>query len=577
MGVINRHTVDSACDSLEVTAQSRLADENSRLVFPRRAHFRWWLLPAFALWILFIFWSVHLNRDQIWFSNLDQDSILLIDSLRRNADRQPSYLEQPGIGVYPLYGSMLQLFAKAGVTHVKDFRDLEKMPDPLPAVADIFYSGRAISLIVVSLLCLAVGVLSALLAGRATAGVLAFILALSSSGILLQSLLVRTEMTAVLFLSLAAIAAALSRRSATHLLAGACVWGAGALCAAAILTKVLVIPAVPFVWLLAAFGGPSWKPLPKDGEHPVMGQLLGLATVLILMILAMEVGPHFLWSFHWPWTCRLIGWGVGLLSLAAFPYWRCLDTRPKCGIFKTALFLAGLFAGVLLVMKAGHVETQGQDVLIWVGKMLVGDKSLQPYLGVVQRAGYVGVVTTLIVQVGGHYVLHTLYLPLVFTAFYFGGRRIPVVFVGVILSGVAIAGVCCARSAAPNYYIFSDIAFIMLSAVLIERSLRRGHKSVAIFLVVMLAVSALMQWAFIARYYPSYNKVLRDRVDYVYCGIYPSREFSNLILSLYGGDKTRIAVKVLEDPRVNGMDRGIDLKGKPNIRKYLQGEALPQL
>jgi len=574
---MNLHSIDLACALPEKAENPQVAVERSLPVSPQQTCIRWWLLSAFALWIVFILFSMRLNSDQIWFSNLDQDSILLIDSLRRNSDRQSSYLEQPGIGVYPLYGSMLQLFSKVGITQVKNFRDLEKMSDPLTAVAEIFYAGRSISLIVVSLLCLAVGVLAALLARKATVGVLTFMLSLSSSGILLQSLLVRTELSAMLYLSLAAIAAALSRRSTSPLLAGFWVWGSGVLCAAAILTKVLVMPAVPFVWLLAVCGDPSWKPLPIDGKHPVVRKLFAPVTLFVMMTLAMEVGPYYLWSFRWPWACRIAGLGVALLSLASFPYWMRLDSRPKTGVFKAAMYFAGLFAGVLLIMKAGRVEMQGQDVLIWLGKMLVGDQSIQPYLAVVKQAGYVGVLTTLIVKVGGHYLLHTLYLPIVLLAFLLSDRRIPLVFVGAILSGIAMAGVCCARYAAPNYYIFSDIALSIFSAAVIERFLRRGRTRITIVLVVMLIANVFVQWGFTARFYPAYNDIMRDRVDYVYCGFYPSPEYSNLMLSVYGRDKAKIVTRILKDPRINGLNQGIDLKLKPNIRKYLEGEALPQL
>jgi hypothetical protein len=535
---------------------------------PALARARLWLLPAILFWLAFCAFSVRLNRHQIWFSNLDQDSIMVIDSLRWRDGRQTTYADHPGCGVYPVYGTVLGGLSAAGRHNAGQFSELERVADPLPAVAETFYEARMASLIVATLLCLAVGALGGLFAGSGTAGLLAFILTLSSCGVLLQSLIVRTELTAMLYLTAGALAAVLASRTKGLCSRSILTWVAGALSAAAVLTKMSVLVLAPFVWLLSAVSERASSCAPQQRWK----SLVWLLAVLLLTAMPLMAAPRVLASFYWPMPYLAAGWGVALAAALLFPWWRKLDHPAKTGILWTTIFCAGFLAGLILVFKTAHIETIGNQILndmmaVFMGKR-VGDVSMVT----AREAGGLGVIKTWAVAYGGHYLRQTPLLAAFILAFAVGARRLPLFVAGALLSAAVIAGVMSARWFGEHYLVHSDVPLAVAAGAVLWRVLREGRPRYALAVGLLLCANAAIQWAYTKEAYATYNQYWRDRIDYVHSGIPKSPDYAGLVAQHYGADNETIMRHVLADPRLNGANRGIPLAERPNIKKYLDGK-----
>src|SRR5262249_50441168 len=155
---------------------------------------------AVAGMLAFTATSVQLNRKEIWFSNRDQDLVLLINALRINDGLPPTYFDHPAQGVYILYAGLFRGFNKLGLSPVARFSDLAAHADPISLLPGLFYSGRGLS-ILVALLCVSTAAASMYVyTRRLEYAALGSAFLLASPGLLFQSLVIRSELTSVLFL-----------------------------------------------------------------------------------------------------------------------------------------------------------------------------------------------------------------------------------------------------------------------------------------------------------------------------------------------------------------------------------------
>jgi hypothetical protein len=88
-------------------------------------------------------------------------------------------------------------------------------------------------------------------------------------------------------------------------------------------------------------------------------------------------------------------------------------------------------------------------------------------------------------------------------------------------------------------------------------------------LCLAVALSALSQWRFISTWYSSFNPGYRNRVDLVARCFYANDGFHRRLLARYGSDMA-IAMRIIEDDRLNGRREGIDLRRVPNVRRGLR-------
>jgi len=298
--------------------------------------------------IAFTVTSVYLNQKEIWFSNLDQDSVLLINALRINDGRAPTYFDHPAQGVYILYGGMFRLFNKIGLSPIGKFSDLEKHQDPIRLVPTIFYSGRRMS-ILISILCVLIASASIYVYTRSWeyAGLGSAFLS-ASPGLLLQSLLVRSELTSVLFLCLAVFLLTLALRYPHRL---SLFFSIGIMFALAYVTKIQVLPFGAFILLLIAVAI-SGKVRSEDGSLKSIRFLFSVIGLALLCVLGFAV----MRSFHALYLAHVVY--HFLQTMGAFP-----DTLVSIGILLSPFVAVGTY----LFLRDKRRFSRSADVTLGFG------------------------------------------------------------------------------------------------------------------------------------------------------------------------------------------------------------------
>lgn len=205
--------------------------------------------------ILFTTLSIHRNKSEVWFSNPDQDGSILIDVLRINSGKSPSYLDHPSHGTFIIYGNILKFLEWIRLIPVSRFEQLEKSEDPLMLLPDIFYKARGISIFLCVLCALVFGGIFFVLTRRMIFFVLGAFLLLSSGGLFLQSLIIRSELSSVLFILLAILFIAIEYKSNKVGLNYIYTFISGLFLGFAVLSKVQAIPTLLFliIYMFCAF------------------------------------------------------------------------------------------------------------------------------------------------------------------------------------------------------------------------------------------------------------------------------------------------------------------------------------
>ena len=203
--------------------------------------------------VLFVYQSVQLNKNEIWFSNMDQDSFLLIESMRINSENQPIFLNHPALGVHYLYGKFLKLFEIFNIIPVSEFNRLSKSNDPLLFLPDVFYKGRTISIIISISCALIFGFIFYVLTQKLLFFTLSTILFLFSGGLFFQSLLVRSELTSVFFVLISLFLLVLFWKTSNLFLSSIIVIISGVFFGFAALSKIQVLPIFVFIITLLLY------------------------------------------------------------------------------------------------------------------------------------------------------------------------------------------------------------------------------------------------------------------------------------------------------------------------------------
>ena len=256
--------------------------------------------PAVIGLLAFIATSIHLNQKEIWFSNLDQDSVLLLNALRINDGRPPTYFDHPSQGVYILYGGLFRVLNIVGLNPIGKFSDLEKHQDPIRLVPGLFYSGRGMS-ILISSLCVLMAVASIYVYTRrweyAALGS-AFLWA--SPGLLLQSLVIRSELTSVLFVCGSIFFLTLALRYPNRLLF---FFLTGMTFGLAYITKIQVLPFAAWILFLAAL---ALRQQVAGEDRFRLRKMAGFLLTLTVLGLICVLGLSIIRSFQLLLVCHSI-------------------------------------------------------------------------------------------------------------------------------------------------------------------------------------------------------------------------------------------------------------------------------
>jgi 4-amino-4-deoxy-L-arabinose transferase-like glycosyltransferase len=566
------------------------------------------LFAVLIVWALcFAYCSTRLNKSDIWFSNLDQDSPILIDALRLNSGKEPYYLEHPGLGAFYLYAKMQLAFSHAGLLPISNFAKLAHSSDPLMFLPEIFYKGRTMSI----LLCIATGVLFGLgfyvLSRSLAAGVLASCLFLGSGGVLFQSLVVRTELSSTFFAVVAFVFLCLYERKISR----PCDWIvltlAGVALGISILTKIQAIPLLAF-----AFVAVGWlatrHPERRTSRGGLLSRLLFGAIPLCCWLLWIYFKSCFSGDAPAPALgAILVLIGATSLSLLAPRY---LSPKAEAAAESLLLFVLGIVIAVPLVFALSSIDAASTRAKLLE---MVFALRLPDYRTSLSQGFVSDVVGRQLVRFLSYYSLRSPQLPAFALVMVFAQRKARTAAIAVLSAGLLMCVVSSLRYYSLPYLIFSDFLFdaaLMVAivgsellgskpwgafgsdarrtmreegAVLTRARLkawstpedgRRFHRRQLVRSLIVVALPIVLggfNLAYVRTSYAEYNSVLRDRIDLVPYGVATSSEYHTMLVSRYGSTGN-VLVRLFGDPVLNGTKDGIDLGSKMNIgHSYVVG------
>jgi len=162
---------------------------------------------------IFVYNNHSLHEKDPWYHTIDQDMFISVEAMALNSGLSPKHSVHPGVGTKLLYSYFLSLMKKMGITPVSAITDLEESSDPLTYWPWIIGSGRTFSLVAAIMLCTIIGGIAWQLTGSMLFFPLGFFMGTVSYGTMYQSLIIRTELVAVISGSLAFLFMLLSLRA----------------------------------------------------------------------------------------------------------------------------------------------------------------------------------------------------------------------------------------------------------------------------------------------------------------------------------------------------------------------------
>lgn len=534
--------------------------------------------------VFFSFGSKTLNRDQIWFTNMDQDSTLLIDSLRVNANREPLFIEHPSLSVYLLYGNGLRLLKILGQTKVANFDELFALEDPLVELPNLFENMRTLSLVFLILTALIVGFSFYLASGNIFASAAATSILLGTGGFLLQSLMVRTEGTSILFVALSILMlAGLIHTRINFLASTTLLIFAGVFLELGVFSKVVVLPLLApallflcwwcmtqtnqrpeketpagqkiFVWLLGGailagigyyFGTWVGREALLETKLPII--IVSLACLWVVQGCTLAWGKKLFFWIHPPLT-----FFYGVLVAGPFIYFYChMETLYAKKYVANVVYSTGM------ARNSGYTTTLNHGASALMRELaLFGQYSFF-------RTGIL-LATLLAIALSSR-----------------PGRLAGLLF---MTCGIGMCLVMSLRYYGLHYLIYPDFFFslaLMSAATSPDRTygvVKRCFASPRLFigiLIGLILIFSYLNFQVIKNDYPQYNPIFRDRIGYVVNGVSAAPEYMTRMLEKYG-TSAAILRRVLSDPRLNGEEQGIDLLTRPQVRGDLEREGILDL
>lgn len=563
------------------------------------------LLALLVVWVLcFAYCSSRLNKNEIWFSNLDQDSAILFDALLVNSGNEPTYLDHPGLGAFYLYGKMQQVFSYLGLSAIADFPALAYSRDPLALLPDMFYKARAMSIIVCIVTALLFGFAFYLLSARLAAGVLASCLFLGSGGVLFQSLVVRTELSAAFLGMMAFFFLCIYARKINRLCDGLFLALAGIALGFSVLTKIQAIP-----FLVLAFPLVGWiasrNVEQRTSDRVLLSRLFFAGIFLCCLLFWAYFRACFGGRTPPPALVALLALiAATSLSLAA-PRW--LSPKVEAAAESFVLLALGILTAFPLafVLCSVHAAPTRAKLLEMIFSLRFPD-----YKTSLSKGFVTNVVGKQLIEFLSYYSLRSLQLPVLVLAMIFARKKARTAAIIVLSGGLLMCVVSSLRYYSVAYLMFSDCFFdaaIVIAAVGLgnpggrrygvlgsrtaqperresealsgdrfreSQSRETGERSrgwhierpamIVAWCVVAAIAIAIRNCGYVRQSYAAYNSGLRDRIDLVPYGVSTSVSYHTMLVSKYGSTGNVLA-KLFEDPALNGTNDGIVLSNKVNV------------
>lgn len=327
----------------------------------KKADFLWKALFVGIPLLAFVGLSVFTNSRGLWFANPDQDLTLIIESLRQNDGLEPVYVDHPAVGIWPWFSKLFILYKFLGFTEVSRFSEFLHHADPLVLLPSLFEMGRISSLILALGFASAASLLVKALTRNTWLSIGIWGLSLSSFGLFLHSMILRTELSAMTFFLLSLLLwlwaqdfeENKSYRKALLLSALA-----GVAFAYSVYSKLVVLPF--FLFFVIFHGSRDRMERPRNIWR--WGLLNFVVSVILLFAFSSRVTGD---------TPFVFGLSTQMYVVAFFAFLTLLWARFNLPHFLLCMrfssFFSGLFGGVFIVFYFGKMRLGAQWVMDFVG------------------------------------------------------------------------------------------------------------------------------------------------------------------------------------------------------------------
>jgi hypothetical protein len=516
--------------------------------------------------------SREMNADQIWFSNMDQDSVLLMETMRVNSGRTPDFIEHPGLGNYIAYGLGFKILKFFGMTEFDSYDELMAGEDPILRLPSLFHLGRDLSTAV----CIFVAAFFALgiylMFSNLVVATLAFVGVLLQAGILLQSALIRTELASMLFAAICFFFLAVYSRATSSLAAWFATLLSGVALGISALSKIVTIPLL--IPMCIGFTLISWEKViyPSKKRH-----WTATASVLISMFLVWYyksyLGDFVLQDTKMGFLVPI----AGVSSVVVALLWIRL---PSVKAINCAFAVSTACIGYLAAIPVAYFLTNISEVyfqryivnIMFSTDMLTRSTSTGPIYA--YNWGRIDNIVnnfwTFVndgLTFSGVLVLAALSLLLAAT------KKARITIVLLSLAGLGLSLVCGIRYYAAHYLVYQESFLAVAAAIGFGQRILLIKGSVARALVVASVCGILVFGAVKAQdrgknLYTGFNLGLRNAIEYVNVCLYTVVEFHRDMNVKYGNRKN-VVERVFFDDRLNGSLRGIDISTLRNMDKKI--------
>ncbi len=537
--------------------------------------------------VLFVFRSVQLNKNEIWFSNMDADSTLLVESLMANSGIEPLLLPDPAIGSYIVYGNFLKLFEALNIVKVSEFNQLEASNDPLKLLPDLFYKGRTISIIISILCSLIFGFIFFLISRKLVIFSISTILFLSSGGLLFQSLIIRPELTSIFFILLSLLTLILYSKSKKP--SFLTIITSGVLFGFAMLTKIQVLPILFFVVILLFYIVFITQKKYPEGllKHSII-QFFFVIVILRIYIHFLNKIYHVYSNQSLPALLLLFILFIILSSMISMVPWFKKKRVPSL-LNHINHFFIGFLISFMIVIYLANISS---------------DNSMREIFNLAFQSGESGRVTQdLLHSMGGisnvfnevvkflkYYLLDSymlIFLALFSTLIILTKKGFDYKITVTFIFGVGYCFFNSLRHFGPHYLIYSDIFFNATIVLLLNRLSSPGEGNNEpkgyfrkfwignILAILMLCMMVSSQLNYVRKEYTKYGADSRNLIDDIPYSHVRNKNYSEMMKKKYKNE-VNIIERVYNDPYLNGSINGIDITEKVNY-KTLGRIALPEV
>ena len=541
------------------------------------------ILVCIAIFVLAI---ANRNKSEIWFRNYDQDSPLLLGTIKVNAGSAPNLLYHPSHGTYIIYSLALRAFEYTGLIPASSFDDLQDSDDPLMLLPEIFYKARWISISLCVLCALVFGAIFLVLFRSFMLAVVSAVFLLFSNGLFIQALLIRSELPSGLFILLSILFIAIEYKSNRKHFGPICLVASGLCLGLSVLSKIHAIPAILFVMVYLFL-----SVLRKERSQPHKYSSYIYYSIAVLLFCGFT-GMQILKAYEIDGSNVPVSLIIFLTATIIFALTGLFSKIKKLRVsdycFKFALLFVGFLASFYLSFTQlnfyKYPSQASANYQVQTYEKIFTPISSAPAS---TQSARKGTVLKQVMHFYNHYTSTRLdYIAIaLIVAIFLLGNRFNLLRCLAMLSfafGIMFCLVSSLRWFGAHYLIYSDmfiIGALILLAVEFNKqyqlkfsgeSRKRALYIFNIILCVVMLASGAKQFNRTMKYYKEWHTSTQNNIAKV-CSLgyeHQTHQYRELMVSKYGSTEN-IMRRICNDPYLNGTDRGINLREKRNVSEYI--------